>query len=77
MPSSVKIAYGTHHFPDAYELDSKGEPIDFIAADPPSIPELEQILGKTIKKLTHYLEKQNIIVKDDTDNFQIAIPDDD
>jgi len=46
-------------------------------ANPPTIKELEAVLVAIIKKLTRYLEKQNIIVKDEDDNFQLSIPDED
>lgn len=53
--------------------------MDFFASDPPTLQELEQVLKQIIQKLTRYLEKQKIIVKDqDSDqSFQLKIEDDD
>ena len=59
-----------------YELGDQGEPIDFYASEPPTLKELDQVLATIIKRLTRYLEKQKIIVKDE-DNFQLSIPEED
>jgi len=61
----------------SYEIGPNHEPTDFWAADPPSTPELEATLAVIIKRLTRYLEKQNIIVKDENQDFQLEIPDED
>jgi len=61
-----------------YELSDKNEPIDFWVASPPTVKEIEEVLSKIIQKITKYLERQKIIVKDDNDGgFQIPIPDED
>jgi hypothetical protein len=61
-----------------YELSDKNEPVDFWVASPPTVKEIEEVLAKIIHKLTKYLERQKIIIKDDNDGgFQIPIPDDD
>lgn len=61
-----------------YELSAKGEPIDFWVATPPTVKEIEGVLTKIIVKLTKYLEREKIIIKDDSDGgFQIPIPDED
>jgi hypothetical protein len=61
-----------------YELNDKGEPIDFWVATAPTVKEIEEVLTKIIHKLTKYLERQKIIIKDDNDGgFQIPIPDED
>jgi hypothetical protein len=57
-----------------YELGPEGEPVQFIAAEPPSIQELDQVLGQIIKRLIWYLERQKIIVKDNDSDFQLEIP---
>ena len=59
-----------------YELSDQGEPVDFYATDPPTPKELDQVLATIIKRLTRYLEKQKIIVKDE-DDFQLSIPEED
>jgi hypothetical protein len=47
-------------------------------ATPPTVKEIEEVLAKIIIKLTKYLERQKIIIKDDNDGgFQNPIPDED
>ena len=61
-----------------YELNEQKEPIDFWVATPPTVKEIEQVLTKIIHKLTKYLERQKIIIRDDDNGgFQIPIPDED
>lgn len=61
-----------------YELNDKNEPVDFWVATPPTVKEIEEVLTKIIHKLTKYLERQKIIIRDDNDGgFQIPIPDED
>jgi hypothetical protein len=61
-----------------YELNDKGEPVDFWVATPPTVKEIDGVLTKIIVKLTKYLERQKIIIRDDDDSgFQIPIPDED
>jgi len=61
-----------------YELNEQKEPIDFRVASPPKVKEIEEVLTKIIHKLTKYLERQKIIIRDDDDGgFQIPIPDED
>ena len=61
-----------------YELNEQKEPIDFWVATPPTVKEIEEVLTKIIHKLTKYLERQKIIIRDDNDGgFQIPIPDED
>jgi hypothetical protein len=61
-----------------YELNDKNEPIDFWVASPPTVKEIEEVLTKIIHKITKYLERQKIIIRDDNDGeFQIPIPDED
>ncbi len=60
-----------------YELNEQKEPIDFWVASPPTVKEIEEVLTKIINKLTKYLERQKIIIRDDNDGFQIPIPDED
>jgi hypothetical protein len=61
-----------------YELGDKGAPIDFRVASAPTVKEIEEVLGKIIVKLTKYLERQKIIIRDDDEGgFQIPIPDED
>ena len=61
-----------------YELNDKSEPVDFWVATPPTVKEIEEVLRKIIQKITKCLERQKIIIKDDSDGgFQIPIPDED
>ena len=61
-----------------YQLNEQKEPIDFWAAIPPTVKEIEQVLTKIIHKLTKYLERQKIIIRDDDNGgFKIPIPDED
>lgn len=61
-----------------YELNEQKEPIDFWGASPPTVKEIEGVLAKIISKLTKYLERQKIIIRDDDNGgFQIPIPDED
>ena len=60
----------------AYQLGDQGEPIDFYTSLPPTLSELDLVLGQIIKRLTKYLVRQKIIVNDiDNDQeFQLEIP---
>jgi len=60
-----------------YELGPENEPIDFFTAQPPSLPELDQVLNQIIKRFTKYLERQKIIIKDNDQEFQLEIPEED
>ena len=60
-----------------YELGENGEPLQFIATPPPKVEKLEQVLAKIIHRLTRYLERQQIIVKDNDSEFQLQIPQED
>ncbi len=61
-----------------YELSDKNEPVDFWVATPPTVKEIEEVLTKIIHKITKYLERQKIIIRDDNDGgFQLPIPDED
>lgn len=61
-----------------YELNNQNEPVDFWVATPPTVKEIDGVLTKIIVKLTKYLERQKIIIRDDDDDgFQIPIPEDD
>lgn len=61
----------------SYELGTQGEPTEFFTSPPPTVQEIGECLGQIIKRLTRYLEKQKIIVKDVDQSFQLEIPDDD
>jgi len=52
--------------------------VDFWVATAPTVKEIEEVLTKIINKLTKYLERQKIIIRDDDDGgFQNPIPDED
>jgi hypothetical protein len=62
----------------AYELDENNEPKTFHPTSAPTIPELESVLAAIIEKITKYLEKSGIIIKDDENKeFQLEIPQED
>lgn len=60
-----------------YELGPRGEPRRFIATEPPSVQELEQVTAQIIKRLTRYLIRQQIIVRDNDTEFQLEIAQED
>jgi len=60
-----------------YELNPKGEPVQFIATPPPTVQELDQVLAQIIRRLTRYLIRQNIIVRDNDSEFQLEIAQED
>lgn len=61
-----------------YELDENNEPRIFHPIAAPTKPELESILTEIINKITRYLEKSGIIIKDDENKeFQLEIPQED
>lgn len=60
-----------------YELNNQKEPSDFYAAGIPTIAELQEVLLQIIKKITRYLERQKIIIKEENQDFQLAIDDED
>ena len=60
-----------------YELGDEGEPIRFIATPPPTVSEINQVTEQIIKRLTKYLIRQQIIVRDDDNKFQLEISDED
>jgi Putative transposase len=60
-----------------YKLGPKGEPLKFIATPPPTVLELDQVTAQIIKRLTRYLIRQQIIVRDNDNEFQLEIPADD
>ncbi len=61
-----------------YELGDQKAPTDFLTSNPPTIEELDKVLGQFITRVTRYLERQGIIIKDeDSDKFQLPISDDD
>ncbi len=49
----------------AYELDENLKPTIFHPTSAPTVPELQSVLAAIIKKITKYLEKSQIIIKDD------------
>jgi len=61
----------------SYELGDQGEPTSFIGTPPPTVMEIDQVLAQIITRLTRYLERLKIIVKDDEGGFQLEIPDED
>jgi hypothetical protein len=60
----------------AYAIGDQGAPTDFIRCDPPTNAELDQVIKQIIKKLTRYLERQKIIIKDEA-SFQLPIDEED
>lgn len=76
---SLNVNVHFHHlFVDGlYDVDEQGAPTVFRATEPPAMAELEQVLTKIIKRLVRYLEKINVIAKDEEDGLQLEIPDED
>ena len=60
-----------------YELGENKEPGIFHQASEPTIKELEQVLQNIIQKITKYLERKKIIIKDNDEEFQLEIPQED
>ena len=60
-----------------YELDADKKPTTFWGADPPTVKEIEEVLAKIIARLTKYLEKQKIIIKDNEEDLQLPIQEED
>ncbi len=60
-----------------YKLGNDGKPIEFIASQPPALQELDQVLRQIIKRLVRYLERQNIIVKENDEGVQLDISEED
>ena len=88
---NVNVHFHQLFIDGSYELGPSGEPIDFFTADPPTRPELDQVLKQIIQRLTKYLVRQKIIVaaaceavqlrmprlKDFDQDFQLEIPEED
>ena len=60
-----------------YELNNQKEPSDFYAASAPTLAELQEVLLQIIKKITKYLERQKIIIKEENQDFQLPIDEED
>ena len=60
-----------------YELGADLQPTGFVECREPTVPQLEEVLAKIIRRLTRYLERQKIIVKDEDGTFQLQIDEDD
>lgn len=73
---NVNVHFHQLFLDGTYELGPAGEPVEFFATSPPTLQELESVLFQIIKRLTRYLEKQKIIVKDNAgvSEFQFEIP---
>ena len=61
----------------SYGLDDNKAPTEFHAVAPPTIQELDEVLKKIIQKVTRYLERQKIIIRDEEDHLQIHLSDED
>ena len=60
-----------------YGFDDNKNPTEFHIVAPPTIQELDGVLQKIIQKVTRYLEKQKIIIRDEEDHLQIQFSDED
>lgn len=56
-----------------YCLDPKADTVDYHAVISPTLEELSQVLEKIIRKVTRYLERQKIIVRDEDDHLQMNL----
>ncbi len=70
---NLNVHFHQLYIDGTYELSDQGEPVDFYATRPPTPKELDQVLATIIKRMTRYLEKQKIIVKD-AEDFQTLDP---
>jgi hypothetical protein len=61
----------------AYGLDASKDFTEFHSVCSPSLEELDQVLKQIIQRVTRYLEKQKIIIRDEEDNLQIHFDDED
>lgn len=60
-----------------YELDENNEPSTYHLVAQPSLEELNTLIESIIQKVTKYLEKKKIIIKDNDQEFQLEIPSED
>jgi hypothetical protein len=60
-----------------YELNEQKEPADFHSAPTPNVQNLELVLTKIITRIIKFLEKENIIVKDENSHLQYQMPEQD
>lgn len=75
---NVNIHFHILFIDGIYELGDQKAPTDFLTSNPPTIEELDKVMGQIINRVTRYLERQGIIIKDeDSDKFQLPISEDD
>ena len=73
---NLNVHFHQLYIDGVYEVGSANEEPKFHACNAPTIQELSKVLNTIIKKLTRYLEKENIIVKDE-EHFQLPISEED
>ncbi len=71
---NLNVHFHQLYIDGCYELGPQGEPVNFIETNAPTVPDLDQVLGQIIKRVARYLERQQIIVKDNDSEFQLEIP---
>ena len=74
---NLNVHFHQLYIDGCYELGEDGSPISYRLASAPTIKELDTVLTEIIKRLTRYLERQQIIVKDGEPSFQLEIPEED
>jgi hypothetical protein len=71
---NLNVHFHQLYIDGCYKLGEQGEPTNFIATHAPTVPELDHVLSQIIKRVARYLERQQIIVKDNDSEFQLDIP---
>jgi len=72
MPWPLNVHFHQLFIDGSYELSDDGAPISFWASEAPTTKELEEVLAEIIKRITRYLERQQIITKDNEANFRAS-----
>ncbi len=71
---NLNVHFHQLYIDGCYELGENNEPVNFIETNTPTLPELDHVLSQIIKRVAGYLERKQIIVKDNDSEFQLEIP---
>lgn len=71
---NLNVHYHQLAIDGVYELNEQDEPQTFHVVSVPTISELNTVLTNIIQKITKYLEKKKIIIRDSEQEFQLEIP---
>lgn len=72
---NLNVHFHQLYIDGVYELGDNNEPVGFRMASAPTPRELEEVLTKIIKRITRFLERKGIIVRDEEDNPQVVMED--